>query len=203
MDPEQFKQFLEMQQSMITTLVSQLALPHTKETSSNTNSDSKILSNVALIPPFDNFNQKSESFLNYKQRFENYLELKNISSNKDYCVRLLLNSIGPTTFKTLTSLIAPKNPSELTYDELVTQLVEHFVPKKNVLVAQHQFLSIYQTEHQSIHEFINNLRSNIGDCEFISTCECKSSVADIFLRTQFIRGLRGNSIREQLYSLPT
>jgi len=79
------------------------------------------------------------------------------------------------------------------------QLLEkHLSPKRNVLVAQHQFLSKYQKDQQSIAEFVATLRSDIGDCDFISPCECRQSITDIFLRAQFIRGLKDNSIREQL-----
>lgn len=62
-------------------------------------------------------------------------------------------------------------------------------------MAQHQFLSKYQSEQQ-IADYVVALRSDIGDCEFI--CSCKKSIADTFLRAQFIRGIQDNSIRERL-----
>jgi predicted DNA-binding WGR domain protein len=34
--------------------------------------------------------------------------------------------------------------------------------------------------------------------EFISSCECHVSIADIFLRAQFVRGIRDNSKGEQI-----
>jgi hypothetical protein len=45
--------------------------------------------------------------------------------------------------------------------------------------------------------YIATLRRDIIDCEFISSCECHVSIADIFLRSQFVRGICDNSIREQ------
>lgn len=95
-------------------------------------------------------------------------------------------------------MAAPKIPASLEYDELITLLKTHLAPKKNVLVAQHQFFSTYQTDQQSIAEFVATLRGDLSNCEFVSSCKCKASIADIFLRAQFIRGLRDNSIREQL-----
>lgn len=83
----------------------------------------------------------------------------------------------------------------------MTLLETHLAPKRNMLVAQHQFLSTYQTETQSIAEYVAKLRGELRDCEFISSCECKSSIADIFLRAQFIRGILDNQIREQLLNM--
>lgn len=74
---------------------------------------------------------------------------------------------------------------------------KHLAPK-NVLVVQHQFLSKYQTDSQSIADYIAELRSELADCEFVSPCDCKVSIADIFLRAQFIRGIKDNTVREQL-----
>ena len=104
--------------------------------------------------------------------------MKNIYSNKQYCAQMLLNSIGAPTYNVLSALVAPKIPSELTYEELVKAFEEHVCPKENVLVSQHKFLSTYQTENQSIPDFIAALRRNIGNCEFVSPCDCKVSIAD-------------------------
>lgn len=97
------------------------------------------------------------------------------------------------------TLSCPKSPSDLEYDELVALLQAHLSPQQNVLVAQHQFLSKYQAENQSIAEYVAALRTDIGDCDF--TCACKKPVADIFLRAQFIRGIKDTSIREQLLQI--
>lgn len=64
-------------------------------------------------------------------------------------------------------------------------------------MAQHQFLSKYQNEQQSISEYTTALRTDIGECDF--TCKCKKSVADVFLRAQFIRGIKDNSIQKKNY----
>ena len=143
MDPDQFKQFLEMQQAMITTLVSRLSTHQDKQ-----NDDSEPKQNVTYVPNFDIFDPKKENFSNYKQRFENYIQMKNVASNKEYCAKLLLNSIGSSNFNLVSSLSAPNKPNELPYDDLIKLLQEYLEPKKNVFVSQHQFLSIYQCRVQ-------------------------------------------------------
>ena len=81
---------------------------------------------------------------------------------------------------------------------MLALLKGHLSPKKNVLVAQHQFLSKYQKEGQSVSEFVAALRADISECEFLSPCACGASVVDLFLRAQFIRGITNNNLREQL-----
>lgn len=111
---------------------------------------------------------------------------------------MLFNSIGATYYNTLSALVAPSLPNTLEYSNLMEILEKHLCPKKNILVAQHRFLSTYQNENQSIAEYIALLRQDIGDCDFVSPCNCKTSISDIFLRAQFIRGIKDNTIREQL-----
>ncbi|XP_011882947.1 PREDICTED: uncharacterized protein K02A2.6-like [Vollenhovia emeryi] len=74
------------------------------------------------------------------------------------------------------------------------------LPHRSVVVSQHYFLSTYQKEGQTIPEFVATLQSDLAECKFNVTCECNKvvSAANLFLRTQFIRGLKDNWIKEQL-----
>ena len=68
------------------------------------------------------------------------------------------------------------------------------------MVEQHKFLCEIQNENQTVAEFVAVLQKRTIDCAFV--CECSKSVANIFLRAQFIRGLRDSYIREQLFQKP-
>ncbi|XP_044741936.1 uncharacterized protein K02A2.6-like [Chrysoperla carnea] len=124
--------------------------------------------------------------------------MKGMFENKTWCAQMLLNSIGAANYNLISALISPKSPTESTYEELIEVFETHLCPKRNVLVSQHRFLSTYQSENQSIADYVALLRQDITECEFISPCKCKISIADIFLRAQFVRGLRDNTIREQI-----
>lgn len=181
MDSAQFKLFMEM--------LSKIEQQHTAAHAISTNPTN--------IPNFEIFDKKKESFKNYMERFKNYVSLKNVS-DKEFCGKLLLNSIGAETFNVITALAVPNVLGEMAYDDLVRTMEAHLSPKKNVLVAQHQFLCKYQKEQQSIGDFVAELRASASECEFVSPCKCGVSVADLFLRAQFIRGICDNSMREQL-----
>lgn len=151
-----------------------------------------------MLPPFETFDEKKENFKLYLQRFENYLKMKGVFTNKTLCHQMLVNSIGSIHFRLLVSLIAPKSITDLKYDELVAKVETHLCPKKNILVIQHRFLSTYQSEEQTIADFVALLRRDINDCAFVSACQCNADISNIFLRAQFIRGIKDNTIREQL-----
>ncbi|XP_073822160.1 uncharacterized protein [Musca autumnalis] len=151
-----------------------------------------------LLPPFESFDDKKESFRLYRQRFENYLTMKGVFNNKTTCHQMLINSIGSTHYKLLVSIVAPKLVTEIEYDDLIKKLEEHLCPNKNILVTQHRFLSTYQREDQTIADYVALLRRDTNECNFVSTCDCKADISNIFLRAQFIRGINDNSIREHL-----
>lgn len=67
-------------------------------------------------------------------------------------------------------------------------------------MSQHYFLNIFQKERQTVAEYVASLQRDIADSEFTVKCECDKviSVAGVFLRAQFIRGLRDDWLREQL-----
>ena len=75
-------------------------------------------------------------------------------------------------------------------------LISYLSPKKNVMVERHKFLSCIQTDLQSIPEYVSTLRKCLSTCDF--KCNCNLSIADIFLSSQFIRGIRDTRIREAL-----
>lgn len=196
MDEKQFSQFM-MQQQKVLEQMQQLMLRHDTNVVQNTPQNG-VQSTTVNLQNFDAFDITKETYKNYIQRFKNYVDMKGIADNKEYCAKLLLNSIGAKNFNMVAALASPRPLNDIKYDELLQLLEGHLSPKKNVLVVQHQFLSKYQMEKQSISEFVATLRADISECEFVSSCECKASVADLFLRAQFIRGIADNNVREQL-----
>lgn len=188
MDPDQFKQFMETFTTTMTAIMT------------GKNIKSEISTNPSSLIPFEPFNSKNEKFSNYLERFENYCEMKNVT-DKNKLAQLLCVSIGSIHYNNLTALLGPDNPvNKLDYDELIKSFQQMLMPMKNVVVAQHCFLNICQKEHQSISEFVADLQRDLSDCQFVTTCECESKVscAEVFLRAQFIRGLKDNWMREQI-----
>jgi len=148
-----------------------------------------------FIPTFEQFDRTKEPFSQYRQRFDNYIAMKGITDVK-LIKQYFLNSIGSTTYNEAQSIVAPKLLSAITYKDLADAIETHLCPKPNVIVEQHRFLSRIQDEKESINDYVAALRKFLLTCNF--NCSCGQSVADLFLRAQFIRGLHDSSIREKL-----
>ncbi|XP_075154322.1 uncharacterized protein K02A2.6 isoform X1 [Haematobia irritans] len=192
MDANQLAALLEAINTMATAMKNQQATISTPATATTTS--------VNVITNFDVFDPKTENFKTYKERLELHFQLKNVFDDKSTCAKLLLQYIGSPTYSVLSNIAAPKNVSELQYEEIIKLLESHFCPRKNILVEQHKFLSELQNENQSVSDFVSVLQQRSADCGFV--CVCEKSVADIFLRAQFIRGIRDGHIREQLLQTP-
>lgn len=193
MDPEQFKQFLtvftEQQQAILERIE--------RRFQTETSNDPKNLTNVS---PFENFDARREKFSCYLERFDNFCIMKNVTDHEKMA-QLLCVSIGSTHYNNLAAFLGPEKPvKRLSYNDLVQSFKQMLIPKRNVVVSQHYFLNIYQKEKQSIAEFVAALQRDLVECEFSVKCECDKSIsiADVFLRAQFIRGLRDDWLREQI-----
>lgn len=90
-----------------TTLVSKVSIPPTLHGIGPDDFETKPL--VAYNQNFDIWEPKKESLSNNIQRFESLIQMKNIISNKDYCAKLLWNSIRPSHFNIVSTLAAPKS----------------------------------------------------------------------------------------------
>jgi len=188
---------MEKQNKLMMDVMQKLVPQSTQGTlSSNSNS------NVTIVNNFENFDAKKESFIQYKERFENYLSIRGLTTNSVSCVQILLNSIGAENYKLVSSLCAPKDIKSLTYVELTKMLEEHLCPKPNFMIEQHRFLSRVQKKEESIAEYVAALKAFVPYCEFKCQEEtCGKSVAECFLRAQFIRGLYNKEIRGHIMTM--
>ncbi|KAI5731266.1 hypothetical protein M8J77_007169 [Diaphorina citri] len=126
--------------------------------------------------------------------------MKNVT-DKGKVAQLLCVSIGSLHYNNLAAFLGPEKPvNKLNLVDLISCFKKLLIPKKNVVVSQHYFLNVFQKDHQNIADFVSSLQRDIVDCEFNVKCVCQKSVSvsDIFLRAQFIRGLRDDWLREQI-----
>lgn len=163
--------------------------------------------NTSETPPgaaihFESFDEEKESFKFYKERLENFFELKNLHGNapetKLCKARVLINALGVKYYQLLSSLTAPDLPSSQPYDKLITLLEKHLCPRSNVHTERHKFLSRTQKPDESVSQYIAALKDLSRTSDWICQDEqCKKPIPSI-LQAQFIRGLQDVEIREQI-----
>ena len=145
---------------------------------------------------FNPYNEAEETFENFINRFENYI---NLIGEKDEAkkVGLILNFIGPKTFQLLSNLTSPEDPKTKKYVDIVSILKKHLQPGPHVIMERYKFSQKMQVEGENVAEFVAALRASAVYCGF-KCSGCKINTTETHLCTQFILGVRDPEIREQL-----
>ena len=109
---------------------------------------------AALIGNIGPFDEKSEKFSDYADRFEAYVAANDIDNDKK--VNVFLAVIGPDAYKLLKNLCDPENSNTKTFTRLSQLLQGHFEPTPIVIAERHKFWTASQEESESVSEFVGN-----------------------------------------------
>jgi len=84
---------------------------------------------------------------------------------------VFLSVIGASTYKLLSSLIAPDKPGDKEYTFLVDKLSEHFTPTPSEIVERFKFHSRFRKPGESVTVFVSEIHSIAKHCNFGDTLE--------------------------------
>ena len=108
------------------------------------------------LGPFD---EKSEKFSDYAERFEAYVVVNDVDDDKK--VNVFPTVIGPDAYKLLKNLWDPDNLNTKTFTRLMQLLTEHYEPAPIVIAERHKFWTVSQGENESVSEFIVRLQMEL------------------------------------------
>ncbi|XP_077548577.1 uncharacterized protein LOC144161886 [Haemaphysalis longicornis] len=120
-----------------------------------------ITSNFGKLPEFQ---PDSGNIYFYLERFELFVTANDIPEEKK--LQLLLTAIGEKVYVTLHSLLLPKTPSKVTFEEAISVLKKHYAPKSSVVTERYRFNQRKQEAHESVTEFVVELKKLAATCEF-------------------------------------
>ncbi len=103
---------------------------------------------------------------------------------------ILITACSPSTFHLLRSLVQPQTPSDLSYDELVQVMKEHYQPKPSVIVQQYKFYSRNREEGESISDYIAALKALAEYC-------CLGDSLNDVLRDRLVCGVQDGGIQKR------
>ncbi|KAI5746646.1 hypothetical protein M8J77_005896 [Diaphorina citri] len=144
---------------------------------------------------FKSYDPEFETVSNFLHRLDVYLDLISCSDEHNKAL-VLLNSLDPRVHKDLCATILPSDPKDKSYEELSSILKNLLDGQKNIYVEQHKFISRVQSDSESVQEYCVALRNMTVNCNFI--CDCGKLIDELFLKLQFIRGLKDPEIRQKL-----
>ncbi len=152
-------------------------------------------SSTGRIQLFQEYDNSTEDFESYLDRFECYCELNGVSTGNQ--VLLFISSVGQEIYKRLKSISFPKAPKELSYDEIKNSLCSHFSPKPLPSVEKQKFRARKQGEQESFNEFLGSLKKLSVHCGFDSEGRLEEEILD-----QIITGIHNKQTQNYFLRTP-
>ena len=145
---------------------------------------------IALFDIVGEFIETKENWSQYVERLEQFFIGNDIGEGKK-CI--LLSTIGPAAYHTLSNLVAPRKLSQETYTYLVEQMSTFYNPKPLVTMQRYHFFSRFCQPNKSVSAFVAELRSLAKDCDLGASLEDN-------LRDRFVCGISNHTIQKSLLS---
>ena len=140
------------------------------------------------------FDNAEEDWETYVERVSLYLVANDITDAAKK--RATLSVCGAKTYHTIRDLVAPAKPTDVSYDDIISQVQEHFNPKPVVTVQRFKFNSRSRQADESVATFVAELRHLAIHCEY------GDSLNDV-LRDRLICGINDPRIQRRLLAETT
>ena len=150
------------------------------------NGNGETMSIIGNVGPYVD---SEEDFESYCSRVALFFDANSVKAEKKVCT--FLTVVGARTFSLVKDLVAPKNPAECTYEELVTALKSHYRPQTVVIYERFKFYSRNQENGESISKFVAAIKARARTCEF-------GANLDNMLRDRLVMGLRDQATQRAL-----
>nr|XP_053616105.1 uncharacterized protein K02A2.6-like [Plodia interpunctella] len=142
-----------------------------------------------MVIKFSEFDVAHGCWENYITRFAFCLEANEVTEDTKKKANLLA-VCGPDLFDLISSLIAPKKISEVTFSTIKTYLDGHFHPPLNEIVESFKFHSRSQEEGEKVRDYIANLRKLSIHCNFTDI--------ERTLRDRLVCGIRDKEVQRKM-----
>ena len=116
---------------------------------------------VGLHGAINAFDPAVEEWMEYVERLSHYFEANDITSEGKKRA-ILLNAVGPSTYRLTKTLASPARVTELSFEELVEKASAHFGPKPSPIVKRYESNTRVQGEGESIAQKLVGTVSMVG-----------------------------------------
>ena len=130
----------------------------------------------------------------YKERFELYCTANGIAEGAEHAPRrkaIFLTAVGATTYSLLKNLVRPRQPQELTLEDIIKELKDNYEPKKIVIAERFRFYKRPQKERESIAVYLAELRRLAKYCDF-------GDYLSTAIRDHLVCGLNAEGIQQKI-----
>ena len=157
----------------------------------------------ALFGKVGEFSPEREVFNAYVERIEMFFAANGIvemagddheeenEKTRDRQRAIFLTEIGPDVYSTLSNLVAPRKPKDLSFKELTECLEKHYNPRPLEIAESFHFNTRCQKQGESVIDFIVSLKKLSIHCNY-------GQFLDRALRDRFVCGLNNLKIQNKL-----
>ncbi|KAH7959720.1 hypothetical protein HPB49_013310 [Dermacentor silvarum] len=96
----------------------------------------------------------------YLERLECFIAANDIAGEKK--LQVYLTTICDKAYGTLRSLLLPKTPTKVTFEDAVGALKKHYTPKSSVVTEKYRFHQRKQEKHESVSNVLHRGSQEIG-----------------------------------------
>ena len=139
-----------------------------------------------IIPVFDG---SQEDWVEYVERLDSYFVANDITDPAKKRA-ILLNAVGPSTYRLLKTLCLPDKPTDHSFEEIVDRVKTHFNPKPSPIVKRFEFNKRKQQPGGSVAEFVAAIRKIAEYCEFGTTL-------NVMLRDRLVHGIADKRVQNR------
>lgn len=139
---------------------------------------------------FPSFDEAQDKWDIYLTRIEAYFEGNGITT-QDKKRALLVAALATKTISVLAGSCAPRKVNELSYEEAVSLLNQHYAPKQNEIAASYKFFSRSQADGETLQEYVVELRKLANECNFGTSLQR-------MLRDRTVCGIRDRTVQRTL-----
>ena len=130
-----------------------------------------------------------EAWRKWRTAMEFYLDTLPPRVNEKQRTAKFLLQIGERGREVFSTWRIP--PENLTIECLLSKFEEHCSPKKNLVIERHRFMTMSQTDDETIDAFVTHLRKTAASCEF-------QQLEDDLILTKLIGGITSDPLRHRL-----
>ena len=141
------------------------------------------------------FDPAQEEWGEYTERLVYYFTANEITAQTKQRA-ILLNAVGPSTYRLLKTLASPAQVTDLTFEQIVERAKKHFNPKPSPIVKRFEFNTRRQEEGESVAVFVAELRKIAQYCDY-------GDVLSDMLRDHVVCGLANKAVQRRLLQEPT
>ena len=135
------------------------------------------------------FDGSQEDWVEYAERLESYFIANEITDPAKKRA-ILINAVGPSTYRLLKTLCLPGKPTDQSFEEIVERVKKHFNPKPSPIVKRFEFNKRKQQPGESVAEFVAAIRKIAEYCEFGTTL-------NVMLRDRLVHGIADKRVQNR------